>query len=142
MNSTFKLTREERHTLLQLTMNHAHRDIRTRAMGLLWLARCQTLAQVATELGVSTASVSNWSRAWRERGICGLLGGHAGGRPRALSDAMVATAIEAACAESMTLPKIAKQVEAVHATAYLAPSKPWPLHSKRLACLISVPDIL
>ena len=116
MKFLVKLTTEQRLTLQQLAVNHQHRDIRTRAMGLLRLSRLNDPAHVAQEIGVSQTSVYNWARAWRERGICGLLGGHAGGRPKALPDDMVATAIHAACAESMTLPKIAKQVEAVHGT--------------------------
>ena len=41
----------------------------------------------------------NWVHAWNDKGFCGLLTGHKGGRPRALSDALIATAIEAARAE-------------------------------------------
>ncbi len=111
-----KLTREERLTLQQLATNHQHRDIRTRAMGLLRLSRLHRPALVAEELGVSQSSVYNWAHAWSERGICGLLGGHSGGRPRALSAEMLSAVIKAACAESMTLAKIAKQVETEQGT--------------------------
>jgi len=114
MSPPFKLTTEERLTLQQLAVNHRHRDIRTRAMGLLRLSGLNRPADVAAELGISQTSVYSWARSWRERGLCGLLGGHAGGRPRALSDAMISTAIKAASEESMTLAKIAKQVEAHH----------------------------
>ncbi len=116
MKPAFKLTMEERPTLQQLSINHPHRDIRTRGMALLRLARLNRPALVADELGVSQTSVYIWARAWREQGIRGLLGGHAGGRPRALSDAMIRTAIKAALAESRTLARIAKQVEAQHET--------------------------
>src|SRR5262249_27066437 len=56
----------------------------------------------------------NWVRAWQTNGIAGLLGSHGGGRPRALSEAMVLTAVQAASAESLTLVEIAQQVEAIH----------------------------
>ena len=46
--------------------------------------------------------------------MCGLLTGHAGGRPRALSEAMLATATDIARTQSMTLGQIAKHIEAVH----------------------------
>ncbi|CAE6851903.1 hypothetical protein R69746_07395 [Paraburkholderia aspalathi] len=58
---------------------------------------------IAEQLGVSGQSVYNWSHMWRDSGVCGLMGGHNGGRPFALSEAMLITAIEAAKAESMTL---------------------------------------
>ena len=48
--------------------------------------------------------------AWNDKGLTG----HKGGRPRALSEAMIATAIEAASAESMTLKQIAQRIEEVH----------------------------
>lgn len=78
MKSFFKLTTEECLTLLQPYINHQHRDIQTRAMALLRLARLNHPVLVATELGVSQTSIYIWPRAWRERGVCGLLDGHAG----------------------------------------------------------------
>jgi len=41
------------------------------------------------------------------------MGGHNGGRPPALSDAMVATALEVARAEPLTLAQIAQRVQAI-----------------------------
>jgi transposase len=63
---------------------------------------------------------------WRDSGVCGLMGGHNGGRPFALSEAMVTTAIEAAAAESMTLRRIAQRVEEVHGV-------PFPCHLDTLS---------
>jgi transposase len=65
-------------------------------------------------LDVSAQSIYNWSRLWEEQGLCGLLSGHGGGRPRALSEAMLATAMEVARTESMTLGQIANRIEALH----------------------------
>jgi len=62
-----------------------------------------------------TQDFYNWTHAWREQGVCGLLtAGRKGGRPRALSEAMLATAMEVARTESITLGQIAKRIEAVH----------------------------
>ncbi|EUC19547.1 helix-turn-helix domain-containing protein [Paraburkholderia hospita] len=41
---------------------------------------------IAVQLGVSVHSVYKWSHAWRDSGVCGLMGGHNGGRPPALSE--------------------------------------------------------
>jgi transposase-like protein len=67
--------------------------------------------KAAAGLDVSAQSIYNWSRLWEEQGLCGLLSGHGGGRPRVLSEAMLATAMEVARTESMTLGQIAKRIE-------------------------------
>ncbi|WP_415877467.1 helix-turn-helix domain-containing protein [Burkholderia ubonensis] len=72
--------------LQQLSINHRHRDFRTRAAGLLMLASKVRPAEVAAKLGATDQSIYNWARAWREQGVVGLLVGHKGGRPRALPD--------------------------------------------------------
>ncbi|MCG5077986.1 helix-turn-helix domain-containing protein [Paraburkholderia tagetis] len=114
MRRTIKLSEVERHTLQQLSVNHQHRDIRTRAAGLLLLGSGLSAPKAAARLDVSAQSIYNWSRLWAELGLCGLLGGHGGGRPRSLSEAMLATAIDVARAQSMTLGEIAKHIEAEH----------------------------
>jgi len=114
MKCAVVLTEPEKKTLQQLSRNHDHRDFRIRAEGVLLLGEGRTVSEVAGELEVSDKSVYNWAHAWHRRGLCGLLGGHKGGRPRALSNAMVATAVEAARAESMTLRQIAQHVEEIH----------------------------
>lgn len=114
MKCTVQLTDVERLTLQQLALNHRHRDIRTRATGILLLGRQLKPQPIADELGVSHQSVYTWAKAWRESGLCGLLVGHAGGRPLAMSAEMTATAVEVARTESLTLAEIAKQVEAIH----------------------------
>ncbi|KVW66261.1 transposase [Burkholderia ubonensis] len=101
-------------TLEQLGVNHRHRDIRTRAAVLVLMSNGMSAPKAAQRLRVSVQSPYNWVRAWQADGIVGLLGGHGGGRPRALSDAMVTTAAQAASTESLTLTQIAQRVEAVH----------------------------
>jgi transposase len=114
MKCIIKLSEVERRTLQQMSVNHRHRDIRTRAAGLLLLGNGLSAPKAAATLDVSAQSIYNWSRWWKEQGLCGLLSGHGGGRPRALSEAMLATAMEVARAESMTLGQIAKRIEAEH----------------------------
>lgn len=115
MKCVVELSEAEDQTLQQLSVNHKHRDVRTRAAGVLLLGHGFKLTEIALKLGVSGQSVYNWAHAWREHGVCGLLIGHKGGRPRALSEAMLATAMEVASTESMTLGQIARRLEVVHA---------------------------
>ena len=114
MKCVVELTEAEDQTLQQLSVNHKHRDARTRAAGVLLLGRRVKLTEIASKLSVSSQSVYNWAHAWREQGVCGLLTGHKGRRPRALSEGMLATATEVARTESMTLGQIAKRIEALH----------------------------
>ncbi|MGF6812608.1 transposase [Paraburkholderia sp. Clong3] len=60
------------------------------------LGRGIKLKVIAGQLSVSGQSVYNWSHARRDSGVCGLIGGHNGGRRPALSEAMIATALEVA----------------------------------------------
>jgi transposase len=99
-------------TLQQMSINHRHRDTRTRAAGLLMLGRGLKARAIAAQLGVSGQSVYNWSHAWRERGICGLMGAHNGGRHALLTEAQIAVALEIARAEALTPGGIAQRVEA------------------------------
>ncbi len=87
------LSEVEKRTLQQMSVNHQHRDIRTRAAGLL-LGNGLSAPKAAAALDVSAQSIYNWSRLRNERGLCRLLSGHGGGRPRALPEAMLATAME------------------------------------------------
>ncbi|MPW15999.1 helix-turn-helix domain-containing protein, partial [Paraburkholderia sp. CNPSo 3157] len=76
MKCVVELSEAEKITLQQLSINHKHRDIRTRAAGLLMLGRKIKPKAIAEQLGVSGQSVYNWSHAWRDSGVCGLTGGH------------------------------------------------------------------
>jgi transposase len=100
--------------LQQLSIHHKHRDTRTRAAGLLMLGRRIKPKVIAEQLCVSGQSVYNWSHAWRDSGVFGLMGGHNGGRPPALSEAMITTALEVARTESLTLAQIGQRVQAIH----------------------------
>ncbi|MFM0068767.1 helix-turn-helix domain-containing protein [Paraburkholderia aspalathi] len=114
MKCVVELSEAEETTLQQLSINHRHRDARTRAAGLLMLGRRIKPKVIAEQLGVSGQSVYNWSHAWRDSGVFGLMGGHNGGRPPALSDAMITTALEVARTGSLTLARIGQRVQAIH----------------------------
>ncbi|MGV7244877.1 helix-turn-helix domain-containing protein [Caballeronia sp. M23-90] len=118
MKCIVELSEAEKKTLQQLSRYHPHADFRTRGLGLLLLDSGRRVHEAALELEVSDKSVYNWMHAWHDSGLCGLLVGHKGGRPRALSEAMIGTAIEAASAESMTLKQIAQRVEEVHGVPF------------------------
>lgn len=112
MRCELRLAEVEKLTLEQLALNHRHRDIRTRATGLVLLSSGLTAPKVAARLGVTVQSPYDWVMAWRERGVVGLLTGHGGGRLRALPDTMVAAAIQIATTEPLALARIAQCLEA------------------------------
>lgn len=93
--------------LQQMSINHPQRDTRTRAAGLLMLGRGLKPLAIAAQLGVSGQSVYNWSHAWRERGVCGLMSAHNSWRHALLSEVQIAAALEIARAEPLTLGRIA-----------------------------------
>ncbi|OXJ21078.1 transposase [Burkholderia sp. HI2714] len=99
-------------TLQQLSINHWHQDIRTRGAGVLMLGQRLKVPVIAKRLGVSEQAVYNWSHAWRDCGVAGLLGGHKGGRPRAMNDEMIAAAVRIAAAEPLTRADIFARLEA------------------------------
>src|SRR5215470_13247685 len=103
MKCILELTEVEKKTLQQLSLKHPYPDFRLRGQGLLLLGAGSLVRDIAAELEVSKKSVYNWVHGWHEKGLCALLVGHGGGRPRALSEEMVATAVQAARAQSMTL---------------------------------------
>ncbi|MGP8431796.1 helix-turn-helix domain-containing protein [Paraburkholderia fungorum] len=118
MKCIVELSEAEEKTLHQMSLNHQHRDMRIRAAGVMLLGRKIKLTEVAAQLSVSGQSAYNWAHAWRKSSICGLLVGHKGGRPSSLSEAMIATVIEAASAELMTLRQIAQRIEEVHGVPF------------------------
>jgi transposase len=111
---TLTLTTEETLTLKQLALNHRHVDFRRKAAGLLQLAQGTRPKEIARELDVTQQSVYLWLGAWREHGLVGLMGGHAGGRHPALPTEMLDTAEAIARREALSLPLLAKAVEATH----------------------------
>jgi len=111
MKCHVNLVKAEEITLQEMAINHRFKNTRRRATGLLMLARGDKPKVVCEALGVSDQAVYNWAHAWRIGGVCALMGGHNGGRPRALCDDLVAVALEIARAEPLSLPRIAQRVE-------------------------------
>lgn len=109
-----ELNADELITLEEMSVHHPYHDFRIRAAGLVLLAKGGTPKAIATRLLVTYQSIYNWTHAWRERGILGLLGGHAGGRHHVLPPTMLDTAVEVARNEALSLSAIAKAVEAKH----------------------------
>lgn len=72
-----------------MSREHKYADARIRALGVLALDRGTPSEEVAIFLNVSHQSVYNWAQWWRESGVMGLLGGHAGGRPPKLTPEMI-----------------------------------------------------
>lgn len=114
MKCIIELSQTEKKTLQQLSLKHPCQGFRLRGQGLLLLGDGKLIRDVAQQLDVSVKSVYNWSHWWRDKGLCGLLVGHKGGRPRSLSEAMVALAVEVASAQSLSLREIAQRIEAIH----------------------------
>src|SRR5258708_39815376 len=111
MKCIVELSKSEEKTLQQMSLNHKHRNMRIRAAGVMMLGGKIKLTEVAAQLSVSGQPVYNWAHAWRQSGICRLLVGHKGGRPRSLSEAMIATALRTATAELITLRQISPRIE-------------------------------
>lgn len=87
-----------------------------RATELRRLAEGQSPKVIGQALGVQYQSVYNWVNARRKHGVVGLLGGHSGGRPPILPSEMLDTAVAIAREQALSLPQIAKAVEAQHQT--------------------------
>jgi transposase len=117
MKCRVNLVKAEEITLQEMAINHRFKNTRRRATGLLMLARGDKPKVVCEALSVSDQAVYNWAYAWRIGGVCALMGGHNGGRPRALPDDVVAVALEIARAEPLTLAQIARRVEQAQAQA-------------------------
>ena len=117
MLQPFKLTEPELVTFQQLAEHHPFADFRLRALGILALAQGHTYALVAGILGVSTPTPYNWVKAWRTRGLMGLLNGHKGGAPAKLTPELLDTAEKIARSSPCTLSQIEQQLRGIHPDA-------------------------
>lgn len=117
MKCVLKLTETEAQTLEEMARHHPYADFRPRAIGLLALADGRHVPDIALFLRVSQQTVYQWFHDWNRAGVMGILGGHAGGRPLVMSDAMIDTAVAAACARQMRLAEIAQCIRDAHPNA-------------------------
>ena len=111
------LDEESRMSLEEVAAHHRHEDTRRRARGLLALAKGHSTTVVSEVLGMTSQSVRNWARWWRESGLDGILVGHKGGRPAKLTAEMLETGKNCACKQPMTLREIAAVIRVAHPEA-------------------------
>lgn len=111
------LSGAEVETLEQMASHHRHADFRRRALGVLALNDGRSSPDICGVLRVSVPQLYNWARAWRERGVVGMLSGHEGGAPRKLTDGLLEAAAQLARQEPLTLGQIAQRVQEQHPDA-------------------------
>lgn len=114
MKLAVSLADAERVTLEALADHHPFPDFRLRALGLLALARDRKPGDIAEVLRVSSQTVYNWSHAWRDQGLMGILNGHQGGRPREVTEAQIDTAVALAEAQPLGSKELAQRVAQAH----------------------------
>lgn len=77
-----ELSEDERRTLREMGIFHAHPRTRMRAQGILRLSQGLTLKQAADEFMVHLNSVEQWRQLWGKLGLAGLYEGRHTGRPK------------------------------------------------------------
>lgn len=112
-----ELTESECLTLQELANHHPYPDFRRRALGILALAKGHSYALVAQLLGVTPPTPYNWAKAWRTKGLMGLLGGHLGGAPAKLTTELLECAEQIAKTSPCTLAEIAHRLRELHPEA-------------------------
>ncbi len=111
------LSEHEIVTLQEMAAHHHYADFRRRALGLLALHRGHKVAHICDLLQVSDQPLYNWAKAYRTRGLVGLLGGHQGGAPRKLTDPLLDEAAQIAGEQALSLGQIAQQLRQRHPDA-------------------------
>lgn len=129
MKIALKLSPCECETLFQLSINHPWRDARLRASALLMLSKGEHPSAIGQQCGVSHQSIYNWRHAWEQDGLVGLISGHAGGRPKKLSEAWLTTVCELARTEALTLRGLVQRAEEIHGASF-------PLSLDRLGVIL------
>lgn len=104
-------------TLKEMAARHHHADFRRRALGLLALNRGYKVVQICDMLQVSDQPLYNWAKAYRTRGLVGILDGHRGGAPRKLTDLLLDEAAQIAREQALSLGQIAQQLRQRHPNA-------------------------
>ena len=97
------LSEVEVQTLQEMSRHHRHADFRRRALGVLALNEGRSVEDISGILRVTVPPVYKWARAWRERGLMGMLSGHVGGPPRKLTAELLDVAERIARQEALTL---------------------------------------
>jgi transposase len=118
----FCLEEEERRTLFEMGMWHAHPRVRRRAQALVRLAQGSTQTQVAREFGVHLNSVRSWIGRWQRAGLVGLHEERPVGRPRKLSPVVGERLRQVALAEGGTVHHIMQCMEEQQMPLLAAPA--------------------
>ena len=93
-------------TLQEMAARHHYADFRRRALGLLALQRGHKVAHICELLQVSDQPLYNWAKAYRTRGLVGILDGHRGGAPRKLTDLLLDEAAQIAREQALSLAQL------------------------------------
>jgi len=86
-------------------------------LGILALGKKHPFSVVADILGVTLPTPYNWAKAWKAKGLVGLLDGHQGGAPAKLTAALLDTAEAIARATPCTLAQIDQALRERHPDA-------------------------
>ncbi len=112
-----ELTEPESITLQEFADHHPYADFRRRALGILALGKGHPFAVVADILGVTLPTPYNWVKAWKAKGLVGLLDEHQGGAPAKLTAELLDTAEAVARAAPCTLAQIDQALREHHPDA-------------------------
>jgi transposase len=117
----FYLEEQERRTLFDMGMWHAHPRVRRRAQALVRLAQGITQTQTADEFHVHLNSVRAWMRRWQTAGLVGLYEEHHEGRPSKLSPAVAQKLRQVVTEEGGTIGHIMQRMEENHMPLLVQP---------------------
>lgn len=106
-----ELSKDERRTLREMGIFHAHPKTRMRAQGILRLSQGLTLQQTADELMVHLNSVEQWRQRWNKLGLVGLYEGRHPGRPKKWTPEQRQGFAELAQAEGGTAVALLRHIE-------------------------------
>ena len=107
----FELTVDERRTLREMGIFHAHPRTRMRAQGIIRLSQGLTLQQVADEFLVHLNTVEQWRQRWTKYGLSGLYEGRHTGRPKKWAPKQMEGLAELAQAEGGSVASLLRQIE-------------------------------
>ena len=75
------------------------------------------MAHICQVLQLSDQPLYNWAKAWRTKGLVGVLDGNRDSPPRKLTDELLDTAVQIASEQALSLGQIAQQLRQSHPEA-------------------------
>jgi transposase len=106
-----ELSQEERRTLREMGIFHAHPRTRMRAHGILRLSQGLTLQRSADDFTVHLNSAEQWRQRWKKLGLAGLYEGRHAGRPCKLIALQQQALSELAHSEGGTVVTLLRHIE-------------------------------